>query len=194
MADKIKAGVYIDGANIFHGGRKVDWQLDYIKVKNFLLRKYDPAIISYYSCYGYERDPKGGFIKDEKGKYVPRESEMKFYDFLKGSGIRVVIKPLKFISGDENNPANKMDGDLMIDAFDESDLWDELVLFAGDCDFERLVRKIASLKKKVQIFSYENHFAHELKMLGLQNPYVSYTLLDDIRNIVCRDRDMLDSQ
>ena len=33
---KIGVGVYIDGSNIYYGGRKAGWQVDYAKLKAFI--------------------------------------------------------------------------------------------------------------------------------------------------------------
>ena len=182
--EKPRAGVYIDGSNIYCGGKDAGWQLDYSKLKNFLERKYSIAVMSYYNCTGYAQNDQGRYIKDKDGAYIPDPKAIAFENFLKGMGIRVQSKPLKFILGDERKPSNKMDGDLMIDAILEHSQWDELILFSGDCDFEKLVKQIASYSKKVSVFSFSTRLSHELKLLAFSSPYVTFTVLDELERLL----------
>lgn len=187
LKEKPRAGVYIDGSNIFCGGRDAGWQLDYSKLRQFIERKYSIAIMSYYNSTGYARDAKGHYLKDKDGNYIPDPNTVAFENFLKGKGVRVQAKPLKFIQGDESKPSNKMDGDLMIDAILEHSQWDELILFSGDCDFEKLVKQIASYSKKVSVFSFSTRLSHELKLLAFSSPYVTYTVLDGLKQVLKYD-------
>lgn len=181
---KLKAGVYVDGSNIYHGGKKAGWMVDYGKLRAFVERKYTVSIMSYYNSTGYKQDQSGRYIKDPQGKYVLDEGAVRFENGLRGLGIRVITKPLKFILGDEHKPSNKTDGDLMIDAFVEQQQWDELLLLAGDCDFEKLVKQLVSIAKPVHIFSFESRMSHELRVLAFQSPYVTYTRLEDMESIL----------
>jgi hypothetical protein len=179
-----RAGIYIDGANIYHGGKDAGWKLDYAKLDWFIRRRYSPTIVSYYSATGFERRADGKYKKDAHGDYLPDPATLAFHRKLTGIGMRVVTRPLKFIGGDENKPANKMDGDLMIDATLESGSWDQLILVAGDCDYDKLVGTISSIPKPVLIISYKDRLAHELKMRSLASPHISYTLIDSLRSIL----------
>lgn len=188
LKEKPRAGVYIDGSNIFCGGRDAGWQLDYSKLKQFIERKYSMVVMSYYNSTGYARDIRGQYLKDKGGNYILDPNTVAFENFLKGKGVRVQTKPLKFIQGDESKPSNKMDGDLMIDAILEHSQWDELLLFSGDCDFEKLVKQIASYSKKVRVFSFSTRLSHELKLLAFSSPYVTYTVLDELKELLKYDR------
>ncbi|HSW37581.1 MAG TPA: NYN domain-containing protein [Candidatus Saccharimonadales bacterium] len=181
---KSTAGVYIDGSNIYHGGKVAGWQMSYPNMKSFLERKYTLTAMSYYNSTGYAQDKKGGYLKNDKGEYITDPGALRFENTLRGLGIRVVTKPLKFIEKDEQKPSNKMDGDLMVDSVMESQKWETLVLLSGDCDFERLVKQMVSNSQSVHIFSFESRMSHELKMLSLQSPYVTYTPIDDLRSVL----------
>jgi len=183
-----KVGVYIDGANIIHGGLESGWLIDYSKLINFVKRSFNPVIISYYDCTGYERDTNGIYLKDGNGNYLPKSGQIKFHNALMGLGIRIRTKPVKFIRGDEGKPVNKMDGDLIVDALKEEKQWDELILYGGDCDYEALVDQMISLAKKVHIFSYKTRLAHELKSKAFSSPFVVVTLIDNLRGILERER------
>ena len=179
-----KVGVYIDGSNIYHGGKKAGWQVNYFHLKNFIEKKYNISIISYYNSTGYQQDEKKKYLKDKNGNYIFDENALKFENALKGAGFRVVTKPLKFILNDEKKPSNKTDGDLMIDAILEEKQWDKLILLAGDCDFEKLVKQVITIPKPVHIFSFETRMSHELKVLAFSSPYVTYTKLEDLETIL----------
>lgn len=45
---KPKAKTYIDGANIFYTQKKLDWSLDWQKVKSYLGRRWDVIEYRYY--------------------------------------------------------------------------------------------------------------------------------------------------
>lgn len=184
----LKAGVYIDGANMIHGCKGMDWILDYEKVFDFIKKRYNPTIISFYDSLGYERAKNGKFIKDDQGNYVPKKSQVKFYQFLEGIGCRVIRKPLKFIDGDEHKPKNNMDSYLTIDIVKEMQRWEALLLFSGDSDFDRLLDELIPLGKYVHIFSFSKLLSYELKKRAFTSPLVSYTEIEDIRTIIEREK------
>lgn len=176
--------MYIDGSNIYHGGKDAGWKTDYGKFLDFVKRKHNIAIASYYNSTGYLQNEKREYQKDNRGKYILDDGALRFERHLKGLGVRVVSKPLKFIDGDEKNPSNKTDGDLMIDAVQEESQWERLMLLSGDCDFERLVKHIISIPKRVHVFSYESRMSYELRVQSLESPFVDFTPIDDIKSIV----------
>lgn len=187
MAGKIRAGIYIDGANIFHGGLGAGWQIDFAKLLRFIQRKYDPVVLSYYNCIGFLQDPKGNRVKDEGGEYILNPGQVKFHHKLEGIGFRVVTKPLKYINGRADNAKNKMDGQLILSAYKESDSWDTLLLFSGDSDFEPLIDEVVAQKKAAAIFSFRKNMAFELKRKAVISPNVSFTKLDELRKILEKD-------
>jgi len=186
MSETPRAGVYIDGSNIYRGGADAGWHLDYQKFKEFLLRKYTLPVMSYYNSTGYKQKRDKTYVKDKAGNHILDPGALRFENFLRGLGIRVVTKPLKFINSDEHNASNKFDGKLMLDAFIENPQWDELILLSGDCDFESLVEQMVAISKPVRIFSFATRLSHELKILGFNSPYVSFTELETLESIVKR--------
>lgn len=188
MEKKKKAGVYIDGSNIYHDGMKAGWQVDYYKLKQFIKRKYEIITIKYYNSIGYEKDRAGKYLKDRGGKHIISQATQKFENALQKMGYEVISKPLKFIKGKESIASNKLDGDLMIDALLEHQQWDELILLSGDSDFERLVKEISKMEKNVLIFSFDSRMAHELRMLSLKLDKVSYIKLDKLKQALWRQK------
>lgn len=187
---RIRVGIYIDGSNLYYGGRKAGWQLDYAKLKAFIERKYEIVVINYYNSIGYEKDVEGKYIKDQQGKYVFNKATLKFEGHLKKIGIKIISKPLKFVNGNESIATNKLDGDIMIEALLDRDKWDELILMSGDSDFERLIKEIISLKKYVHIFSFESRISHELIKLATKNPFVIFTKLDSLKLLLKRKKQL----
>jgi uncharacterized LabA/DUF88 family protein len=183
---KEKAGVYIDGSNLYHGAKEEGWQIDYQKMKDFIGRRYDITVFSYYDSIGYQKETDGRYMKDSNGEYIPDPKALKFLQNLKGQGARLVTKKLKFINGNENKASNKMDGDLIVDALSEQASWDVLILMSGDCDLESLVKRIATLKK-AHIFSFKANMSWELKQLAFDSPNITYTKLNDIKSSISRE-------
>lgn len=182
--NKPTVGVYVDGSNIYNGGKEAGWQISYYYLKAFIEKKYNISIISYYNSTGFKQDVNKKYVKDDKGEYILDEGAVKFENTLKGLGFRLVTKPLKFILGDEKKPSNKTDGDLMIDAILEEKQWDELILLAGDSDFERLVKKVSDIPKPVHVFSFDTRLSHELRRLAIESAYVTFTKLEDLKSIL----------
>ncbi len=181
---KPRVGVYIDGANMLHGGLNSGWMIDYDKLVNHLKSKFNPAIISFYDSVGYELDDKRKPKKDRTGSYIQKKSQLKFFNFLRGIGMRVVTKPLKYIGNDPAKPKNNMDSYINLDVVNEKDLWEELIVFTGDCDFDRLVDEIIGHKKRVRIYSFKKLLSYELKVKSFTNPLVSFEELDKLRIIL----------
>jgi uncharacterized LabA/DUF88 family protein len=175
------AGVYIDGANILHGSLDAGWKVDYEKLRKYLRERYKIKSLIYYNSIGYERGSKGQFLYDENGQLQINRSQEKFYDFLKGVGYRTVVKNLKFINNDFSKPKNNMDTYLTVDILEESDLWQTLILFSGDCDFDRLIEIIMGRQKNIVIYSFKSRLSYELKIKGVHYPNVIFCLIDDLR-------------
>jgi uncharacterized LabA/DUF88 family protein len=175
------AGVYIDGANILHGSLSAGWRLDYEKLKSYLIKKYKIKSLVYYNSIGYERTKRGNFVYDTNGQLKINESQEKFYNFLRGTGYKTVIKNLKFINNDLSKPKNNMDTYLTVDILEDSDLWQTLVLFSGDSDFDRLIEVIMGRQKNVVIYSFKSRLSYELKIKAIQYPNVTFCLIDDLK-------------
>jgi uncharacterized LabA/DUF88 family protein len=181
LKTKKTAGVYIDGANILHGSKKAGWKVDYKKLKNYLEGMYKVKNISFYDSIGYERSKEGGFLYDKKGLLKINNAQDNFHNFLKGEGYRTVIKKLKFINNDFSKPKNNMDTYLTIDVLQELDQWDNLVLFSGDCDFDRLVETVMNKGKNIAIYSFKSRLSYELRTKGINFPAVTFHIIDNLQ-------------
>lgn len=185
---KIKVGVYIDGANILHGGLDAGWLIDFSKLITFIKSKYNPVIISYYDSCGYEKDGRGNLLRDSNGNLILSNKQLKFFNYLIGLGMRVIHKPLKYIDGDVSKPKNNMDSYLTLDIIRESQQWDTLILLSGDSDFDKLIDDLISLNKEIKIMSYNKRLSYELRIKALNNPSVNFTEMENLEKILKSDR------
>lgn len=130
---KSKAKAYIDGANIFYTQKKLGWNLDWQKVKDYLNKRWD--VIEYRYYVGLKR-------KDNK-----IHGYLKYLDYI---NFTVITKLLKIIQIDHNHPLYKLhnykemykcnfDVEISTDiVFDRTKI-DEIILFSGDSDFKYLI-------------------------------------------------------
>ncbi len=58
----------------------------------------------------------------------------------------------------------------------------------GDSDFERLVKQIVSMNKKVRIFCFGSRISHELIILTRKTNLVTYTKLESLKRILERSK------
>jgi len=167
--------VYIDGANMFYTQRKLGWNVDWKKVKNYLENA--KGIIEWRYYVGVKADD------DKMQKYLR---------YLNVVGFNIFTKPLKKIriSDDEIPPKNyktdfiykaNFDVEITADILLDKTSSNEIVIFSGDSDFKYLVRKLKDISKKVTIFSSKKTLSWELKLEATEIIY-----LEDIKEKIER--------
>ena len=167
---KLKAKVYIDGANVFYTQKKLGWNLGWEKIKGFLEDVKEIINWKYYV---------GMKTNDEKMQ--------KYLRYLNNIGFDIVTRPLKKIkiSGDEipfkiykTNHIYKanFDVEIAVDILLDKTKTDEVIIFSGDSDFQYLVKKLKDSGKRVIIFSSRKTISWELKLEASQVIY-----LEDIK-------------
>ncbi len=175
MFNKVKAKVYIDGANIFYAQKDINFSIDWKKVKKYLQHNYDILEVRYYT----------GVKKDD-------EKMASYLRYLDAIGFTVITKPMKIIKIDNNHPMAKLhnyseiykcnfDVEMTADILLDRANIDEVILFSGDSDFNYLIKKLYILGKKAKIFSSRKMLAWELKFSGAK-----YSFLEDIKNDIER--------
>lgn len=135
-----KIALFIDGANLYAASRSLNFDIDYRKLlkafqsRGYLLRAY------YYTA----------LIEDQEYSSI-----RPLIDWLDYNGYKVVTKPAKEFTDSMGRRKIKgnMDIELAIDAMEQSDVVDHLVIFSGDGDFTSLVEALQRKGRKVTVVS-----------------------------------------
>lgn len=135
-----KIALFIDGANLFAASKSLNFDIDYRKLlkafqsRGYLLRAY------YYTA----------LIEDQEYSSI-----RPLIDWLDYNGYKVVTKPAKEFTDSMGRRKIKgnMDIELAIDAMEQSEVVDHLVIFSGDGDFTSLVEALQRKGRKVTVVS-----------------------------------------
>jgi uncharacterized LabA/DUF88 family protein len=135
-----KIALFIDGANLYAASKSLGFDIDYRKLlkafqkRGYLLRAY------YYTA----------LIEDQEYSSI-----RPLIDWLDYNGYKVVTKPAKEFTDSMGRRKVKgnMDIELAIDAMEQSETVDHLVLFSGDGDFTTLVEALQRKGRKVSVVS-----------------------------------------
>ena len=139
--------VAIDAANLEKSAQSLKTKVHYSRLRRFLRENEKLVEIRYYTAaFGTKKHDD-------------------FLMSLKRKGYILVTKPLKIISNMPGEPyvrkAN-FDVEITYDVRDVIHLFDTLILFSGDSDFNYLIQKVKRMGKKVLIFSTRYHVSKEL--------------------------------
>ena len=135
-----KTALFIDGANLYATTKSLGFDIDYRKLlkafqkRGYLLRAY------YYTA----------LIEDQEYSSI-----RPLIDWLDYNGYKVVTKPAKEFTDSMGRRKVKgnMDIELAIDAMEQAETVDHLVLFSGDGDFTTLVEALQRKGRKVSVVS-----------------------------------------
>ena len=135
-----KIALFIDGANLYATSRALGFDIDYRKLlssfqkRGYLLRAY------YYTA----------LVEDQEYSSI-----RPLIDWLDYNGYKVVTKPAKEFTDSLGRRKIKgnMDIELAIDAMEQSETVDHLVIFSGDGDFTTLVEALQRRGRKVSVVS-----------------------------------------
>jgi len=144
-----KIAVFIDASNVYHSQNRLEWRVDFKKLKNYFERNGDLYRIYYYTAF----DPS-------------HSQQEKFLDFLEIIGFVVRKKKVKFIK-DYNHKLGgfhkgNLDVELTIDAVDNYQHFESFILFSGDSDFEALLKYMKAHNKRCIVISTKDHISLEL--------------------------------
>ncbi|MBB6483223.1 NYN domain-containing protein [Rhizobium lusitanum] len=135
-----KIALFIDGANLYAASKSLGFDIDYRKLlkafqkRGYLLRAY------YYTA----------LIEDQEYSSI-----RPLIDWLDYNGYKVITKPAKEFTDSMGRRKIKgnMDIELAIDAMEQSETVDHLVIFSGDGDFTTLVEALQRRGRKVSVIS-----------------------------------------
>lgn len=158
-----RLSIFVDGNNMFYAQQKNGWFFDPKRVLEHFTN--DPSI-QLVNAFWYTglKDPQ-----DQRG----------FRDALISLGYTVRTKILKEYydenSGRYSQKAN-LDIEIVVDMFNTVDLYDRVILFSGDGDFDRAIELLRSKSTHITVVSTEGMIARELR-----NATDRYIDLNDIR-------------
>jgi uncharacterized LabA/DUF88 family protein len=195
--------VFIDASNLFYGGEKLlGWKVDYRKLKDYLLRKYNSQEVLFYSGvfirdYKYTINTEENFPLEniisffekkvlsgnhkEKKEIIKDLNKLYFYKKLKTFGYTLKLKPIKIIQSRKIQimKAN-CDVDLTFDVIRNFNNINRLILMSGDGDFEILIHYFLQAGKEVIILSNPINTSRNIKV----NFHKHFRSLQEIRNSI----------
>ncbi len=140
--------IFIDAANLEHSVKSLGWWVDYRKLYDFFKTRVQLIEIRHYCTH----------FNDER--------QNKFFTVLKKCGFKLVTKPLKIITEIDRAKGDirkaNFDVEIALDASVHLEIYDTLVLFSGDSDFNYLVKQLRQKGKKVIVVSSRYHISREL--------------------------------
>lgn len=156
---KKRVAVFVDASNLWAVQKVKGQYFDLKNLKQFLQKSHTATSIAVYYYDAYPEASTRDY--DTSKKHA-------FYTYLKkGLGFTVRKKPLKQLhittsQGVAVQEKGNMDVELVIDAVNKIDDYDEAILFSGDSDFLALVRFIRNKGKAVYIYSTRTNISREL--------------------------------
>ncbi|MGC8506494.1 MAG: NYN domain-containing protein [Thermoplasmata archaeon] len=162
--------VFIDGSNVFRSMLNYNAQngdsfrIDYLKLRDELCAGRN-MIRAYY--YGSEDSSRA-------------DAQKGFQEKLRSSGFEVVIRPLKTYQHDDGSEFLIEKGlDIALATDFISLAWegafDTAVIVSGDSDYMEAVRRVKQKGRRVEIASFRNSLAAEMRTVGDRT-----VILDDI--------------
>jgi uncharacterized LabA/DUF88 family protein len=159
-----RLSIFVDGNNMFYAQQKNGWFFDPKRVLEYFTSEPSVELVNAFWYTGL-KDPQ-----DQRG----------FRDALISLGYTVRTKILKEYyddsSGRYSQKAN-LDIEIVVDMFNTVDLYDRVILFSGDGDFERAIELLRSKNTFITVVSTEGMIARELR-----NVTDRYIDLNDVRS------------
>lgn len=174
LIDNKKTIVFIDASNYHYGLKKLGWEIDYEKLKNWFLKNY--AIIDMY-FYGGLHSEKSFFDShpihknqsDSVKHYILKEYRQKkksFFCVLRKNSYRVYEKLISSVydntSGEYKLKCN-CDVELTMDALLRLNDYERIILCSGDGDFVRLIKYIKYIQKHTLVIAPADRISFLLK-------------------------------
>lgn len=149
--------VFIDGSNVFHGQDRLNFKIDYKKLRDLL--KFNRNIIRIYYYEGV-RTPI-------------TEGKNKFFKKLRHLGMQVVNRPLRKREFEckkcdyqtdiyyEKGIDASLSTDLLWHAFQKS--YDTAIVITGDDDFTPPIERVKLLGRRIELWTFKESIGRDLK-------------------------------
>jgi len=145
-----RVSVYIDAANLFHGGNFIEVRIDYEKFKPLILNNRTLVDLNFYDCT----------------QNLPQQT--KFFQQISNFGYNLKLTRIHIYNGsvpEEKKIDTQIVADSIMDAFVYKKI-DVAVFCTGDKDILPAIEYILKAGIEVEIASFDHCFAWELKRCG----------------------------
>lgn len=147
---KHKAGVFIDGANLYYSQKQNDWKIDLKKFKKLLQTEVKIEAFNYYLAVPKKNDPA-------------YKSTIKYMKQIEKNTV-IKTKPLKYIkSGNRVIKKGDVDIEIVLDVVRYLNELDLVIVVSGDSDFIELRKFVLENKKGILFVGFKKNMAYELK-------------------------------
>ncbi len=143
----LQVGVYVDVANIAQNG---GYGMHYNVLREFACRGESAAIrLNAYVVHDAER------ARDDSAY---RDGQRGFHDVLREQGFKVIVKNVKWYADEKGGRIGKSNADmeLAVDALQQSQNLDRVVLVTGDGDFVQVVQALQNRGCRVEAIAFDN--------------------------------------
>ena len=149
--------IFIDASNYHYSLKKAGWQINYRKFVDYFKNMYNVIKIYYYEGIPSEkqyRDKNPGSTRKDFLDYKKRK--IKYFKTLKEFGITVRTKTINRIYDNTEGIYKykcNFDVELTIDALNDIENFDEIILCSGDGDFTKLIKYLKGKFKKTTVIA-----------------------------------------
>ncbi len=133
-----RVALFVDGINLWYAQQKLNYRIDYVKLRNYWVRNGNRQIYNAFFYTGHHAQPE--------------EEKQQFLDMLVSNGYTLRTKTVKTMY----DPVLKkdvykcnLDVEIVLDMVTTAELYDIAVLISGDGDFERAVEVLRVKGKQV---------------------------------------------
>ena len=160
----MKAGIFIDDANMFYAQKRLGWRIDFTKLIKLLEKEVD-IVLSHYHI-----------VVPAKWDQAFRETEKYLKSIRKN--LEVKTKPLKYIrSGGFVIKKGDVDLELALDVLRNLADLDLVIVISGDSDYVELRKFVLEKGKKIVFLAFKENMSWEIKE-------GKYLILNDLRDYI----------
>lgn len=147
-----KLSVYIDAANLLHGGNSINVKIDYVKLRPILVGERTPIDLNFYDCT----------------KNLPEQN--KFFEKISSLGYNVKLTRIHTYNGNSTEE-KKIDTRIVADSIMDGLVYkkiDVAVICSGDKDLMPAIEYLIKGGIKVEVASFNHCCAWEIRKSGVK--------------------------
>jgi uncharacterized LabA/DUF88 family protein len=131
-----KIAIFVDGANIDTPARELGLRIDYVRLLSYLVGTRDRVSANFYESWSANLGKRA------------------FYSDVRKAGFKVILGPA-ILYGDKQK---EVDTQIAVDAVSGAyeNLFDIALIGSGDGDMVPIVKKLKSMKKEVEVASFND--------------------------------------